>query len=714
MENSLPDLLRDYKLETRFHKRHIIHIFDDPDAPPSSQQRLEYWENEKRPIGRGGQGRVFLQTCTSGSRSYTQRAVKMIPFHYDGGRRRYIRELETIIKFSHDKYSKYFAKTLGWYESRDSLYIAMEYFPAGDLYSYLGEHPPFPEDDCRQITSQVLRGLAVMHGEGFAHRDIKPQVRAVQEISSFVQCSFERWADIWRKNVLIQQCPTAVQPGSWWVKLADFGISKRLGAATSGSSTLIGTEEYMAPELFDRTGLSDINYQATDMWALGVMTFFLLTKCRLFQSRRFAFQYEMSPERYFPSGSLDDCHVTLDGQAFIRALMRPRQEERLGSDAAMRHAWVYAWMPRVPMLPDANSESSMSSSRRSSFDEERGMRTEIESSRTQGGLHLASAIWTDEGLSNCKSTSRTKVQDHRSPAQNHMQTITQQKAATCSETAVGPVYPRELHGQVRKKNDVRTLHTTAKTEVVKLVPRNKDITNSRQNRETPMYAAARGGYVEVVKLLLENRADISTPNSDGCTPVYGAASNGHVEVVKLLLENGADSSIPKNNGWTPINAAADNEHVEVVKLLLEKGADITIPSNDGRTPVYIAASNGHVDVVKLLLENGADITVPNENGWTPVNSAACNGQVEPVKLLLEKGADITIPSNDGWTPVYAAACNGHVDVVKLLLENGADITVPNENGWTPVNSAACNGQVEPVKLLLENEADITNSNTLSP
>jgi hypothetical protein len=103
MENSLPDLLRDYKLETRFHKHHIIHIFDDPDAPPSSQQRLEYWENEKRPIGRGGQGLVFLQTCTSGSRNHTQRAVKMIPLQYSGGRRRYIRELETIIKFSHDK-----------------------------------------------------------------------------------------------------------------------------------------------------------------------------------------------------------------------------------------------------------------------------------------------------------------------------------------------------------------------------------------------------------------------------------------------------------------------------------------------------------------------------------------------------------------------------------------------------------------------------------
>ncbi|KAH7109723.1 kinase-like domain-containing protein [Dactylonectria estremocensis] len=333
MADDLPDLLRDYKLETRFpRKRRIIHIYDDPDAPPSSQQREEYWKSEKRPIGRGGQGRVFLQTCTSGSRRYTQRAVKIIPLQNGGGRRRYIRELETIIKFSHDKYSKYVAKSLGWYESKDSLCIAMEYFPAGDLQTYLAEHQPLPEDDSRQITSQVLRGLAVMHGEGFAHRDIKPQ------------------------NVLIQQRPTPIEPGSWWVKLADFGISKRLGAATSGASTVIGTEEYMAPELFDQDSLPDINYPAADMWALGVMTFCILTKSRLFQSRRYVYQYETSPDRLFPRGSLDDCHVSLDGQAFIRALTRPKPDERLDSNAAIRHAWVQSWMPSTPMVPDTRSE----------------------------------------------------------------------------------------------------------------------------------------------------------------------------------------------------------------------------------------------------------------------------------------------------------------------------------------------------------------------
>jgi len=52
----------------------------------------------------------------------------------------------------------------------------MEYFPKGDLGTYALEYAPLPEDECREIASQILRGLVTMHQERFAHRDVKPQV----------------------------------------------------------------------------------------------------------------------------------------------------------------------------------------------------------------------------------------------------------------------------------------------------------------------------------------------------------------------------------------------------------------------------------------------------------------------------------------------------------------------------------------------------------
>jgi serine/threonine protein kinase len=60
----------------------------------------------------------------------------------------------------------------------------MEYIRGGDLEANLldleslTEHrPAIPEEDIREITSQILEGLKIMHAEGFAHRDLKPKVQ---------------------------------------------------------------------------------------------------------------------------------------------------------------------------------------------------------------------------------------------------------------------------------------------------------------------------------------------------------------------------------------------------------------------------------------------------------------------------------------------------------------------------------------------------------
>jgi serine/threonine protein kinase len=65
-------------------------------------------------------------------------------------------------------------RSFGWYENDTSVFIAMEYFPCGDLQDYL--LPLISEGEVQEITSQVLEGLSFMHDNGFAHRDLKPTV----------------------------------------------------------------------------------------------------------------------------------------------------------------------------------------------------------------------------------------------------------------------------------------------------------------------------------------------------------------------------------------------------------------------------------------------------------------------------------------------------------------------------------------------------------
>ncbi|KAI3579751.1 ankyrin repeat-containing domain protein, partial [Fusarium oxysporum f. sp. albedinis] len=182
----------------------------------------------------------------------------------------------------------------------------------------------------------------------------------------------------------------------------------------------------------------------------------------------------------------------------------------------------------------------------------------------------------------------------------------------------------------------------------------------------PLYYAVEMGLKDVAISLI-NEQNVNETSTLGRSPLGIACTKGFIEVVDLILQNRADITVADNNGWTPVMAASLNGHVEVVKLLLKNKADITVASNGGGTPVYVASFNGHVEVVKLLLKNKADITVVDNDRWTPVMAASFNGHIEVVKLLLENEADIMVVDNEGVTPVIAASLNGHVEVVTLLL-----------------------------------------------
>lgn len=204
----LPDLVQDTKLDASFVDNYTVHHCDDSDEEryTRSSRRAEYWEWKGR-LAQGGCGEVWLQHCSEGKRSYEWRAIKVIATTNASGKKvDYMSELEAIAKFSQRRvspwnfffffnpsgiilpgiciqrdlpkkqYSKCFVKFLGWYTSTDALFIAMEYFPLGDLQRHMSENPPMAEEDAREITYQVLEGLHFMHQEEFAHRDLKPGV----------------------------------------------------------------------------------------------------------------------------------------------------------------------------------------------------------------------------------------------------------------------------------------------------------------------------------------------------------------------------------------------------------------------------------------------------------------------------------------------------------------------------------------------------------
>ncbi|KAL7908552.1 kinase-like protein [Trichoderma velutinum] len=310
----LSDLVHDTRLNTSIQGDFIVHHHDDSDDENNARStwRSEYWKTTVL-LGHGGCGDVWLQECAQGKRACNKRAVKVIPRLKDK-KDSYMTELEAIAKFSQKRYSKCFVKLLGWYDTDSSLCIAMEYFPSGDLQNYMSKTGPMDEANTREISFQVLEGLSYMHQEGFAHRDIKPA------------------------NILIRAQPPK---SKWWVKISDFGISKRVEGPKQVMTSAKGTIPYMAPELlsYEPSRLTLINYEAADMWALGEMTYRMLTQTAAFPTLN-ALQAYLVYVDSFPTESLSQKNSSADATSFIRSLMNPQPEKRLTSEKAMEHVWV--------------------------------------------------------------------------------------------------------------------------------------------------------------------------------------------------------------------------------------------------------------------------------------------------------------------------------------------------------------------------------------
>ncbi|ENI03122.1 hypothetical protein COCC4DRAFT_143725, partial [Bipolaris maydis ATCC 48331] len=80
--------------------------------------------------------------------------------------------------------------------------------------------------------------------------------------------------------------------------------------------------------------------------------------------------------------------------------------------------------------------------------------------------------------------------------------------------------------------------------------------------------------------LLNNGADVNSTDSRKRTPLYYAARGGSLELVKEILGRGAEVNKKCRYDMTALHAACQfkssppNDNIAVVKLLLAKKADI--------------------------------------------------------------------------------------------------------------------------------------------
>ena len=224
------------------------------------------------------------------------------------------------------------------------------------------------------------------------------------------------------------------------------------------------------------------------------------------------------------------------------------------------------------------------------------------------------------------------------------------------------------------------------------------------NDYLPLVTACKKGEVELVKNLIKRGAGVDSEVLDrqgkDChcfTALCAAAGSGNMEIVDILLKNKANVNYVPVNYKTAVYCACAAGHELVLKQLIKAGAELKAYGKENKftSPLYAAVDGEHVDCVKILLQNGYRVTeigtyiTRPEKVMLPLGRAAEGNMVEIVKVLLKNGVDVN--QTYSWynfscpSAIWFAAAGGCSEIVKILQRAGADLNVADKNaGRTPI------------------------------
>jgi len=196
-----------------------------------------------------------------------------------------------------------------YFETMNNLYLVTDLALGGELFDRICRKGSYYESDAADLIRATLSAVAYLHDHGIVHRDLKPE------------------------NLLFRTPEDNAE-----LLIADFGLSRIMDEEQFHVlTTTCGTPGYMAPEIFKKTG----HGKPVDIWALGVITYFLLCGYTPFD-RDSDFEemqailkadYSFTPTEYWRG-------VSDHAKDFIRRCLTIDPSKRMTAHEALQHPFV--------------------------------------------------------------------------------------------------------------------------------------------------------------------------------------------------------------------------------------------------------------------------------------------------------------------------------------------------------------------------------------
>jgi class 3 adenylate cyclase len=241
-----------------------------------------------RKIGEGGMASIFLAQPADGGAPQVLKVMRLDRAVEADGLQRFIQEFALLAQLHHPNVAHIFRQDF----SIAHAYIAMEYFPLGDLRQRMKAGPVDPVTALRYI-KETAAGLGAIHEVGIVHRDLKPD------------------------NLMLRQDGT--------LAVADFGVAKQVSMkiTDTGDGDIVGTPYYLSPE----QALGQPVDARCDMYSLGVLAHELLTGRKPYHASSAQELLHLHINAPVPLLPPDHAHL----QAVLEGLMAKDREQRYPS-----------------------------------------------------------------------------------------------------------------------------------------------------------------------------------------------------------------------------------------------------------------------------------------------------------------------------------------------------------------------------------------------